>query len=185
MQANMVKQLAKLVTVRYVEDITLDDRLGACWRPDCHKSVQDTLEPSLFLLENTLWVLIPAHDQLLLGGIHDSAMLAADRELAFFKLAIAHGPQRSEVLELVTIFGGKVVDVGRQALTIALSGDPGKLFAFEATLRPFGLIELARTGRITLRTSDSTMSFNGMPPYDPRHSKEDDLHRAGGGALCH
>jgi Small subunit of acetolactate synthase len=110
-------------------------------------------------------------------------LLCADRELAFFKLGLSHGAQRSEVLEILSIFGGKVVDVGPNALTIALSGDPGKLFAFESAVRPFGLAELARTGRITLRTEDTAAGFNGMMPYEPGRSREADLQRAGGGML--
>lgn len=103
----------------------------------------------------------------------------ADRELAFFKLAAPHGLQRSEALELAAIFGGKVIDVGRAALTIALAGDPGKLYAFEAALAPFGITELARTGRITLRTKEAATSFDGMTPYEPGRRRDEG---SGGGA---
>jgi Small subunit of acetolactate synthase len=89
----------------------------------------------------------------------------ADRELAFFKIRAPHGTIRSEILELTNIFGAKVVDVGPLGLTIALAGDPGKLFAFEQAVRPFGVAQLARTGRITLQRSDQNLDMGGGMSY--------------------
>jgi hypothetical protein len=91
----------------------------------------------------------------------------ADRELALFKVIAHHGLKRSEVLELCTIFRAKVVDVGPQGLSIALSGDPGKIFAFEQALRPFGLAQLSRTGKITLHKSDVFLDMPGSSSYSP------------------
>jgi hypothetical protein len=74
---------------------------------------------------------------------------------------------RSEILEITAIFGGKVVDVGPGGLSVALAGDPGKLFAFEQIMRPFGLSQLARTGRITLQRSDESLDLAGLMPFQP------------------
>lgn len=90
----------------------------------------------------------------------------ADRELALFKLGVPTGTQRSAALELAAIFSGKVVDVGADAVTIAVSGDPGKLYAFESAAREFNLLQLSRTGRISLRKSDAGLDMGGMT-YGP------------------
>lgn len=88
-----------------------------------------------------------------------------DRELALFKVGVAHGSDRSEVLEITNIFGGKVVDVAPSAVTIAVSGDPGKLYAFEMLMQPFGLKQLSRTGRITLLRSDVNLDLPSLQEY--------------------
>jgi acetolactate synthase I/III small subunit len=71
------------------------------------------------------------------------------RELALFKLAV-DGPQRTEVLQLCEIFGGRVVDVAKRSLVVELTGTDEKIEAFEALVRPFGLIEMTRTGEIAI-----------------------------------
>lgn len=71
------------------------------------------------------------------------------RELALFKLA-ADGAARAEVLQLCEIFGGRVVDVAKRSLVVELTGSDEKIEAFEALVRPFGLIEMARTGEIAI-----------------------------------
>ncbi|HEU4702236.1 MAG TPA: acetolactate synthase small subunit [Conexibacter sp.] len=71
------------------------------------------------------------------------------RELALFKLAV-DGPQRTEVLQLCEIFGGRVVDVAKRSLVVELTGSDDKIEAFEALVRPFGLIEMTRTGEIAI-----------------------------------
>jgi acetolactate synthase-1/3 small subunit len=71
------------------------------------------------------------------------------RELALFKIA-ADGVQRAEVLQICEIFRGKVVDVGRRSLIIEITGTTEKIEAFERMVRPFGLIEMMRTGEIAI-----------------------------------
>jgi acetolactate synthase-1/3 small subunit len=71
------------------------------------------------------------------------------RELALFKLAV-DGSGRAEVLQLCEIFGGRVVDVAKRSLVVELTGSDEKIEAFEALVRPFGLIEMARTGEIAI-----------------------------------
>jgi acetolactate synthase-1/3 small subunit len=72
-----------------------------------------------------------------------------ERELAMIKVAVGAG-KRAEVLEITEIFRGKVVDVDPDALTIEATGPPEKIAALEELLRPYGIVELARTGRIAL-----------------------------------
>ncbi len=57
---------------------------------------------------------------------------------------------RSQLTDLTAIFEAKIVDVGYEALTIMVSGEPDKLDAFSDLLRPFGIVEQQRTGRIAM-----------------------------------
>jgi len=63
---------------------------------------------------------------------------------------------RSAVVELVGIFEGRIVDVGAEALTVMLAGEPERLDDFEDLLRPFGLTEVQRTGRVALPRLERT-----------------------------
>ena len=72
-----------------------------------------------------------------------------ERDLMLIKINVASG-RRGEILELVTLFRGRVVDVSASELTVELSGPEKKLEAFVALVRPFGIKELCRTGRIAL-----------------------------------
>src|ERR671937_618114 len=71
------------------------------------------------------------------------------RELALFKVA-ADGAQRAEVMQICEIFRGKVVDVTKRSLIVEITGGRDKIEAFEKMLRPFGLIEMMRTGEIAI-----------------------------------
>ncbi len=71
------------------------------------------------------------------------------RELALFKVAV-EGPGRAEVLQLAEIFRGKIVDVGRRSVIVEITGTNDKIEAFEGMVRPFGLVEMMRTGEIAI-----------------------------------
>ena len=71
------------------------------------------------------------------------------RELALFKVA-ADGVQRGELMQIAEIFRGKVVDVTKRAVIIEITGTTDKVEAFERMVRPFGLIEMMRTGEIAI-----------------------------------
>jgi len=53
-------------------------------------------------------------------------------------------------MQVVEIFRGKIIDVTRRALIIEVTGSHDKIEAFERMVRPFGLIEMARTGEIAI-----------------------------------
>jgi acetolactate synthase-1/3 small subunit len=57
---------------------------------------------------------------------------------------------RGQVLELVQIFEGKILAVGQEEMTVSLDGHPEKIDDFEELLRPYGIVELQRTGRVAL-----------------------------------
>ena len=74
---------------------------------------------------------------------------AVERELMLLKVS-APASQRKDIFDLVKVFRAKVVDVADEALTLEVVGDPGKLVALERLLTPFGILEIARTGKISL-----------------------------------
>ena len=78
---------------------------------------------------------------------------AVERELLMVTVAVAPD-QRSGVLELVGIFDGKIVDVGGAGLTVMVAGEPDRLDDFEELMRPYGITELQRTGRVALPKLD-------------------------------
>ena len=73
----------------------------------------------------------------------------AAREMALFKIA-ADGGGRAEVMQVVEIFRAKIIDVTRRALIVEVTGSHDKIEAFERMVRPFGLVEMARTGEIAI-----------------------------------
>lgn len=74
---------------------------------------------------------------------------ATERELLLVTVRV-EGTRRSQVIELVHVLGGRIVDVGYDALTVMLAGEPGQLDDFEELVRAYGIIEIQRTGRIAL-----------------------------------
>ncbi len=62
----------------------------------------------------------------------------------------ADAPARSQVIELVGVFGGRVVDVGRDQLTVMVAGSPSQIDDFEDLMGSCGIVELQRTGRVAL-----------------------------------
>ena len=74
---------------------------------------------------------------------------SVERELLLATVKVG-SERRNEVIELVQIFEGRILDVGHDALTVSLDGAPAKIDDFEDLLRPFGIVELQRTGRVAL-----------------------------------
>lgn len=71
------------------------------------------------------------------------------RELALMKVR-TNPADRAEIIGVVEIFGGQIVDVTREHMTIQVTGDTEDLVRFEELLRPFGLIEMVKTGVVAL-----------------------------------
>jgi len=78
----------------------------------------------------------------------DPANMVA-RELGLIKVAAKSG-DRSAIIELAEIFGATIVDVTTETLTIEITGTTERLEHFEELIRPFGLIELVRTGVVAM-----------------------------------
>ena len=79
-----------------------------------------------------------------------SATDYVERDLMLLKVNAAPGPKRTEVRELVEIFRGRIVDVGPEEVMIEISGREQKIQAFIDRMRPYGIVELVRTGRIAM-----------------------------------
>jgi acetolactate synthase I/III small subunit len=71
------------------------------------------------------------------------------RELALFKIT-ADGASRAEVMQICEIFRAKIVDVTKRSVIAEITGTCEKVDAFERLVRPFGLVEMARTGEIAI-----------------------------------
>jgi acetolactate synthase-1/3 small subunit len=72
-----------------------------------------------------------------------------ERELMLLKVQTTN-LTRAEILEIANIFRAKVVDLAEKTLTLEVTGDPGKMVAIEQLLTKFGILEIARTGKISL-----------------------------------
>ncbi len=72
-----------------------------------------------------------------------------EREMALMKI---HAPpaSRAEIVALAKVFDAKIVDVGVNTMIIEMTGTPAKVENFVEVLRPFGLKEMMRTGRIAM-----------------------------------
>jgi acetolactate synthase-1/3 small subunit len=74
---------------------------------------------------------------------------SVERELMLVQVE-AEPDTRAQIVEIADIFRSKVLDVGVDTLTIECTGSPGKLEGLEELLRPYGVIELVRTGRVAI-----------------------------------
>src|ERR671934_2427042 len=76
------------------------------------------------------------------------------REMALFKVS-ADGQTRGEIMQLAEIFRARIIDVSGRTVTIELTGTEDKVQAFEQMVRPFGLVEMVRTGEIAIARGKS------------------------------
>jgi len=74
---------------------------------------------------------------------------SVERELVLIKVN-APAQVRPEIIEIVDIFRAKIIDVSRTTLTVEVTGTEDKVRAMEDLLRPYGIRELARTGKVAL-----------------------------------
>ncbi len=81
--------------------------------------------------------------------------LAVSRELALIKVR-ADATNRGDVIQLVEIFGGQIIDVTTDSLTVQIAGESDELVNFEQLVQPFGVIELVKTGVVALGRGAST-----------------------------
>jgi acetolactate synthase-1/3 small subunit len=82
-----------------------------------------------------------------ISELHPDA--AREAELLLVTVAADAG-QRAQVIQLVGVFGGRILDVSLVEISAMLAGSPSLLDDFELLMRPYGIVELQRTGRIAL-----------------------------------
>jgi len=91
-----------------------------------------------------------------------------ERDLMLIRVKASGGDERSEICELVEIFRGKIVDVGPDDLMIEISGRESKVEAFIKSMRPYGIQQLVRTGRIALVRGGAVGSTQATDDVAPR-----------------
>jgi acetolactate synthase-1/3 small subunit len=111
-------------------------------RVDCSEHSLEQIEKQMHKLVNVLRVTELTADD------------AVERELALITVAAAP-ERRAELIALSQVAGAQVADVGRDAVTFEIVGRPDQIDAFEELVRPYGVRELARTGRIGLRRTSA------------------------------
>ena len=106
-------------------------------RVDCASTTLEQIEKQMHKLVNVLRVqeLVPGE--------------AVERELALLKVA-APPSKRAELMTLADAFGARVADLGADSIVFEMVGSPEEIDAFEELVRPHGLQELGRTGRLAL-----------------------------------
>ena len=82
------------------------------------------------------------------------------RELALIKVNVPDTRNRSDVINCVEVFRGRVVDVAPEALTIEITGTPDKIDAFLNLMKTYGIMELARTGLTALSRGVSSIRID-------------------------
>jgi acetolactate synthase-1/3 small subunit len=94
-----------------------------------------------------------------------------ERDLMLLKVNAPVGPARSQVKELAEIFRGRIVDVAGDSVIVEISGTEKKIEGFIELMRPLGILELVRTGRIAMvrgstPTRELTEAADGGRPID-------------------
>ena len=74
---------------------------------------------------------------------------SVERELLLLKVK-ADAQSRSEIMQIVEIFRAKIVDVSQEVIIIEMTGTRDKVSAFMELMKPFGVVELMRTGRMAM-----------------------------------
>jgi acetolactate synthase I/III small subunit len=78
-----------------------------------------------------------------------SAQDFVERDLMLIKVSAPPG-KRGEISELTNIFNGRIVNISLDAAVVEISGQERKVEAFIELMRPFGILEVVRTGRIAM-----------------------------------
>jgi acetolactate synthase-1/3 small subunit len=81
------------------------------------------------------------------------------RELCFIKVE-APARARSEIFATADIFRANIIDVSAESLTVEMTGDQGKIAAFIELMKPYGIMEIVRTGLTGIARGSDTMFIN-------------------------
>ncbi|MBN1526747.1 MAG: acetolactate synthase small subunit [Candidatus Omnitrophica bacterium] len=85
-----------------------------------------------------------------------------DRELILIKVAVTP-KTRKEVLEAVDSSGAKIENAGSRSISVMLTGDQNRVHGILELLKPFGIVEVVRTGRIAMGVDDKGLAGKGKP----------------------
>ena len=119
-------------------------------RVDCSEHSLEQIEKQMHKLVNVLRVIELRADD------------SVERELAL--ITVATSPERrADLIALSQVAGAQVADIGRDAITFEIVGRPEQLEAFEELVRPYGVRELVRTGRIGVRRPSASRRLTNQP----------------------
>jgi acetolactate synthase-1/3 small subunit len=85
-----------------------------------------------------------------------------DRELILVKVSVTP-KNRKEILGAIESLGARIESTGSSSLSVEAAGDQTKIKSLVELLRPFGILEVVRTGRIAMDTSDRGLKAEGKP----------------------
>lgn len=85
-----------------------------------------------------------------------------DRELILVKVS-SHPKTKRAILEVIKAVGAKIELAGEKSLCIEATGDQAKIKTLLELLRPFGILEVVRTGRVAMDTTDKGLKADGKP----------------------
>jgi acetolactate synthase-1/3 small subunit len=109
-------------------------------------------------------------DVVRVNDVTDDSMIAS--ELALVKVKTS-AENRSEVMQLVDIFHASIVDVGHDAVIIEATGDEDKIDSLFQLLKPFGIKEVMRTGRIVMVRGSAPTGGKTLAPHIDDHNAPD------------
>ena len=75
------------------------------------------------------------------------------RELSIFKIKLSNANDSMEINKLANAYGGKIHDVKKNSMMVELTATPDQIEAFQELAKPFGILEVARTGVAALQRS--------------------------------
>ncbi len=96
---------------------------------------------------------------------------AIQREFALIKVRAADRNARDEVIQMSNIFRAKIIDVGRDTLTVAVFGDRDKTAALIGLLDGYGILEIAKTGTLSIERGNSTIYDNNKLKEEYNYGK--------------
>jgi acetolactate synthase I/III small subunit len=82
------------------------------------------------------------------------------RELSLIKVKVNDAKERSDIINFVEVFRGRIIDVSQDSLTIEITGTPEKINAFLNLMKTFGILELARTGITALARGSKSIKID-------------------------
>ena len=134
--------------------------VGRTHNDDCSRMtlVMDGTQEEVERLEKNLYKLIDV-----IQVQHMTEKPSLYRDLALIKVAVS-GDNRREVHELADIFRARIIDVSQESMIIEVTGEEGKLENFTDLLRPFGIIEMVRTGVVAMGRGEHTLESDAYTP---------------------
>ncbi len=85
---------------------------------------------------------------------------SVNRDLAMIKVSVTP-TNRTEIIQLVDVFRARIVDVANDSLIIEITGDEEKIDGFVEVLRPYGIVEMVRTGIVSMLRGAATAPVSG------------------------